>query len=180
MQKNGQTQNVGADQHSTFSLTRSGFLPQRHLNASEKKHYQSWTRVKNIVQQKRQNRLSYPMDLSRKPIRSPQRNLGQKPNALSKPHGSAKSKAGQKRKTNLKHPEKNNPIAKKSLAKPKQVQSETKKIQPKPKIKQPKPKPRVQPKVAPAPNRIKPQARIKPNRPQPKPNKPAQKKKKKI
>ncbi|HTA77305.1 MAG TPA: FecR family protein [bacterium] len=179
MQKNGHVQNVGADQHSTFSLKRAGFLPQRHLNLSEKKHYQTWTRIKATVQQKRQNRLSYPMDLSRKPVRSPQRNAAKAPNTLAKPRGPVKGKDNPKTKANLKRPEKKRPLVKKPLAKPKRVQPETKKIKPKPKTTQPRPKPRTQQKVSPAQNQIKPQTRIKPNRPQPKPNKPAQKNKKK-
>ncbi len=100
MKKNGQVQKVTANQHSTFSLKKSGFLPQRSLNLSEKKHYQTWSRIKTIVQQKRQNRLSYPMDLSRKPVRQPRRPSEQKAKPITDSHlKKSKSPAGKKTKS---------------------------------------------------------------------------------
>jgi hypothetical protein len=58
MQKDGHVQQVNANEHSTYSLKSSGFLKQRRLSAIEKKHYQTWTQKKAVVQQKRADRLS--------------------------------------------------------------------------------------------------------------------------
>jgi hypothetical protein len=58
MQKDGQTQLVKENEHSTFNVKNASFLPKRHLTPADKKHYQSWVKTKNRVQKKRAARIN--------------------------------------------------------------------------------------------------------------------------
>jgi hypothetical protein len=58
MQKGSQVEQVKENEHSTFALGKSSFLPQRRLTAAEQKHYQSWLSTKKAVQAKRENRIT--------------------------------------------------------------------------------------------------------------------------
>ncbi len=58
MKKNGITQLVKENEHSTFNLKNSNFLPKRHLSQTEKKHYQNWVKTKKMVQKKRAARIN--------------------------------------------------------------------------------------------------------------------------
>jgi hypothetical protein len=58
MKKDGVTQLVKENEHSTFNLKNSSFMPLRHLSQAEKKHYQTWIKTKNRVQKKRAARIA--------------------------------------------------------------------------------------------------------------------------
>jgi hypothetical protein len=58
MKKDGLTQNVNVNEHSTFSLKKSNFSSQRHLSLAEKNHYKIWVKTKAVVQKKRENRMN--------------------------------------------------------------------------------------------------------------------------
>jgi len=68
MKKDGVTQLVKENEHSTFNLKNSRFMPKRHLSPAEKKHYQTWIKTKNRVQKKRAARIAGGTTPQRRPL----------------------------------------------------------------------------------------------------------------
>jgi len=58
MKKGAHIQTVRTNDHSTFSLKQTHFLPQRSLTLAEKKRYKVWQKTKTAVQQKRAIRMN--------------------------------------------------------------------------------------------------------------------------
>jgi hypothetical protein len=57
MNKGGQVQQVGANQHSTFSLRKGGFLPQRPLRPEERQRYQNWQKRMPYIRKRQAERM---------------------------------------------------------------------------------------------------------------------------
>jgi len=89
MQKDGQTQVVKENEHSTFNLKNASFLPKRHLSPAEKSHYQNWVKTKKMVQKKRSARINGGIA----PHRPHQKGLSSKAGIAGNHEGAEKLKA---------------------------------------------------------------------------------------
>jgi hypothetical protein len=100
MQKGRLNQDVNANEHSTFSLKKAGFLAQRRLSPAERRHYQTWVRAKTAVQKKRAKRIANHEAVQRPPIKKTQPQTAKKPRNI----GRHKSTRELKSARSVKHP----------------------------------------------------------------------------